>query len=212
MITHLDLARLLSAPAPFNRAGWIFELKHDGFRMLAANRKGRVELVSRRGNDFGDRFPEIATALLDLRPIVIDCELVMLNPNGRPDFERLAKRSRLKRAMAIVHAARTTPACLYAFDLLELRGKDTRSRALTARKELLRKVIADAPRILYTDHIDEQGVTLFRLANELELEGIVGKRADAPYPNGGSRSRDWVKIKTAHGRHVDEERAKWNER
>jgi bifunctional non-homologous end joining protein LigD len=77
---------------------------------------------------------------------------------------------------------------------------------------MLRKVIADAPRIRYTDHIDEQGVTLFRLANELGLEGIVGKRADAPYPNGGSRSRDWVKIKTTHGRHIDEKRAKWNER
>jgi ATP-dependent DNA ligase len=65
---------------------------------------------------------------------------------------------------------------------------------------MLRKVIADAPRIRYTDHIDEQGVTLFRLANQLQLEGIVGKRADAPYPNGGFRSKDWVKIKTAHGR------------
>jgi bifunctional non-homologous end joining protein LigD len=87
-----------------------------------------------------------------------------------------------------------------------------RPRPLTARKEMLKKVIADAPRIRYTDHIDEQGVTLFRLANEPGLEGIVAKRADAPYPNGGSRSKDWVKIKTAHGRHVDAERAKWNDR
>jgi bifunctional non-homologous end joining protein LigD len=135
LITHADLAQLASAAAPFNRAGWIFELKHDGFRMLAANRKGRAELVSRRGNDFGDRFPEIATALLELPPIVIDCELVMPNPDGRPDFERLAKRSRLKRAMATVHAARTTPACLYAFDLLELKGKDIRTCADGAQRD-----------------------------------------------------------------------------
>jgi bifunctional non-homologous end joining protein LigD len=77
---------------------------------------------------------------------------------------------------------------------------------------LLKNLIADVQRIRYCYHIDEQGVTLFRLANELELEGIVGKRADAPYPNGGSRSRDWVKIKTSHGRHIDAERAKWDER
>jgi bifunctional non-homologous end joining protein LigD len=164
------------------------------------------------GNDFADRFPEIATALLELPPIVIDCELVMQNPDGRSDFERLAKRSRLKRAMSIEHAARTTPACLYAFDLLDLKGKDVRSRALTARKALLSSLTADVQRIRYCDHIDEQGVTLFRLANELELEGVVAKRADAPYPNGGRRSTDWIKIKTAHGRHIDEERAKWNER
>jgi ATP-dependent DNA ligase len=66
------------------------------FRMLAANRKGRAELVSRRGNEFGDRFLEIVSALRELPPIVIDCELALLNADGRPDFERLSRRSRLK--------------------------------------------------------------------------------------------------------------------
>ena len=76
LLDHRDLAQLASSPTAFNRDGWTFELKHDGFRMLAANRKRRAGLVSRRGNDFADRFPEIASALLQLPPIVIDCELV----------------------------------------------------------------------------------------------------------------------------------------
>ena len=62
----------------------------------------------------------------------------------------------------------------------------------------------------YTSHFHEEGLTLFKVAEQLQLERIVGKRADASYPRG--RSSDWVKIKTAHGRHVDEERATWNER
>jgi len=62
----------MSAPAPFNRDGWIFELKYDGFRMLAAHRGGRAELVSRRGNDFADRFPEIAAQVHELPDVVLD--------------------------------------------------------------------------------------------------------------------------------------------
>src|SRR5688572_14341530 len=115
VITHVDLAQLASAPVPFNRDGWIFELKHDGFRVLAAHRKGRAELTSRRGNDFADRFPEIATALLQLPPVVLDSELVILKGDGRSDFERLWRRSRLKRATWIKHSARSAPACLFAF-------------------------------------------------------------------------------------------------
>src|SRR5687768_2371234 len=121
-----------------------------------------------------------------------------------------ADKSRLRRRISIEHGARTKPACLFAFDLLELDGEDLRDRPLLERKVILRDAIASAKRIRYTDHVEEHGATLFRLADELGLEGIVAKRADAPYPHGG-RSKDWVKIKTAHGRHIDEERAKWNE-
>jgi bifunctional non-homologous end joining protein LigD len=210
VITHHDLAQLSLAAAPFDRAGWIFELKHDGFRMLAVNRPDRAELVSRRGNDFADRFPEIVDELIKLPDVILDCELVMVDAEGRSDFERLARRSRLRRAISIQHGARTAPACLFAFDLLELDGKDLRERPLTARKAALKKVVSSSKRIRYTDHVEHDGIKLFLLAEELGLEGIVAKRADAPYPCGG-RSKDWVKIKTPHGRHIEEERSAWNE-
>ena len=96
------------------------------------------------------------------------------------------------------------------FDILQIAGDDVRSRMLLDRKALLKETLASKKRIRYVDQTEEEGVGLFKIADKLELEGIVAKRADAPYPRG--RSSDWVKIKTAHGRQIDAERAKWNER
>jgi len=210
-ITHEDLAQLTSAPAPFDREGWIFELKYDGFRMLAAHRNGRAELVSRRGNDFADRFPEISTQLLKLPTTVLDAELVILDHDGVPDFERLMRRSRLTRRISIDHGARANPACLWVFDVLELAGTDVRERPLLERKAMIDPIIDGAERIREVGHFDAKGLMLFKVAEGVGFEGIVAKRGDAPYPRGG-HSKDWVKIKTTHGRHIDEERAKWNER
>jgi bifunctional non-homologous end joining protein LigD len=97
------------------------------------------------------------------------------------------------------------------FDVLEIAGDDVRARTLVDRKSILRAAVSGLNRVRYVEHIEEQGVQLFKVADKLELEGIVAKRADAPYPRSG-RSVDWVKIKTTHGRHVDDERSKWNER
>ena len=69
MITHSDLAELTTSPSPFDRPGWIFELKYDGYRMLATHRGAQAHLVSRRGNDFADRFPEIVVELLMTVPL-----------------------------------------------------------------------------------------------------------------------------------------------
>jgi bifunctional non-homologous end joining protein LigD len=84
----------------------------------------------------------------------------------------------------IEHGARTEPAVLFAFDLLELDGEDVRDRPLLDRKALLKKALADGKRVRYTSHIHDEGLTLFKVANELKLEGIVGKRADARYQRG----------------------------
>jgi bifunctional non-homologous end joining protein LigD len=212
LITYVDLAELTIAPTPFKREGWIFELKYDGFRMLAAHRGGRAELVSRRGNHFADRFPEIATEMLKLPNVVLDAELVVLDPDGKPNFERLMQRSRRTRRtrrISIDHGARTDPAVLFAFDVLEFDGEDVRQKSLLDRKALLDATLPDLERIRLVGHIDD-GLMLYKVADGLGLEGIVAKRAIAPYPRG--KSGDWVKIKTAHGRHVDEGRRAWNER
>jgi bifunctional non-homologous end joining protein LigD len=209
-ITHADLCIATKAEQPFDREGWIFELKYDGFRMLAARRGKLVSLYSRRGTDFTAQFPEIVAELETLPDVVLDCELVMLDESGVPQFEPLVRRSRLTRDISIEHAARTSPAVLYAFDVLELKGQDLRERPLLKRKESLRKVVATATRVRPVDHFVRDGITLFQLAAKNGIEGIVAKRADSPYKAG--RSPDWIKIKTSVGRAIDEERAKWNER
>lgn len=208
-ITHHDLAQLIVTKLPFSRAGWVFELKYDGFRVLAARRAGVVELRSRRGTDLLPCFPEIGRCLEALPELVLDGELVMLDEIGRPVFGALLRRLALKRRISVDHASRTTPAAVFAFDLLELEGKDLRKQPLLKRKAALQKVLRGSERIRYLQHVGEEGERLFKMAAGLGLEGIVAKQADRPYYAG--RSSGWLKVKTATGRAMDAERRKWND-
>ena len=106
-------------------------------------------------------------------------------------------------------AAVSKPAAVFAFDVLQLRGKDLRALPLLKRKAALEKELTRTERIVFCKHIGESGEKLFQAADQLGLEGVIGKRADSPYRAG--RTPNWVKVKTAHCWHVDEERAKWNE-
>jgi bifunctional non-homologous end joining protein LigD len=209
LINYSDLAELTSVPGPFDRPGWIFELKYDGFRMFASSVGSEPQLLSRRGTDYTERFPEIAVELLRLPDVILDGELVIVDQGGRPQFDRLIRRARMTKPISIKHGSRTDPACLFVFDILAIAGDDVRHRPLLDRKALLSSAIAGLNRVRYVDHIEE-GITLFKVADQLGLEGIVAKRADAPYPR--RKTGDWVKVKTAHGQRIDEERAKWNER
>jgi len=208
-ITHRDLAQLKLTSRPFSRPGWIFEMKYDGFRVLAGNGVSGVRLVTRNGTDLLTRFPEIAQSLKALPPMVFDGELVVLDDKGRPQFDRLRRRFATTRLMNIVHAAETDPAVLFVFDLLMLRGKDLRKRPLEARKELLKKELEGSDRVRYVTHIGEEGERLFAAAEQLGLEGIVAKPAKSFYYRG--RESGWLKIKTAAGLAIDAERRKWNE-
>lgn len=122
------------------------------------------------------------------------------------------KRSRLRKAISIDHAAKTTPAAIAAFDVLELEGRDVRSLLVLERKMLLEDLLdrSNQKRIFPTTYVVLNGVELFDAADQAELEGIVAKRVGSLYRRG--RSPDWLKIKTKHGRAIDEEREKWNER
>jgi len=170
-----------AAARPFDRRGWIFELKYDGWRVLACHEAGAVRLLTRRGTDLARGFPEVAACLRGLPDGVLDGELAMLDPQGRPKRELLRRRARLGQ-----------PAVLFAFDLLALRGEDLRRLPLVERKAALRRLLKDAVQIRYTPHVGEQGRLLFAAAAKLGMGGIVGKRGDAPYTRG--RSRDWVKV------------------
>lgn len=196
-IGHTDL--MLASPGKlFSAPGWIFELKHDGFRCLVVKCGALVRLESRSGRDMSACFPELVSEIRPIRAdFVADSELVILDNAGRSVWERLHDRHRLKDTRKIARAATDDPAVLFAFDLLWLNGADFRPRALLERKAALYSTLPANRRIRYATHINDSCAELWQLANDMDLEGIVGKRADSVYTAG--RSDFWQKVKTAAG-------------
>jgi bifunctional non-homologous end joining protein LigD len=183
---------------PFSRAGWLFELKYDGYRMLAEKSGLNARLLSRNGNDASTAFPDLIRALRALphEHVVLDGEVVVLGEDGRPEFQKLQKRALLTRGPDAERAALELPATLYAFDLLGVGDFDLRPLPLRKRKELLARVAPRLGPIRYCEQIEEHGEALFAQVQKLGLEGMVGKRADAPYKPG--RSPDWLKVRIEH--------------
>lgn len=192
-----DVAPMLAETreAPFSRAGWLFEVKLDGYRMRAVKEDGQARLVTRNGNDYSAAFPELirAIAALPYSNVLMDGELVILDDAGRPSFQRLQNRARIGRAPDIRHAAVETPGTLYLFDLMGLEGFDLRSLPLVKRKALLRKVLPEAGPLKYSEHFEREGEALYDQAVGMGLEGIVAKQADSPYKSG--RSDLWLKVR-----------------
>ena len=180
---------------PFTDPGWLFELKMDGYRALAA-RDRAARLFSRNSNDLTACFPEVERALkaLPFERLLLDGELVAVDASGRPNFQHLQQRGQLRRPLDIRHAAVEHPVTFYAFDLLAFESYDLRSLPLTQRKALLRKVVPVTGVIRYLDHFERDGHLLYEHVQKLKLEGIVAKRADSPYKPG--RSALWLKIRT----------------
>jgi bifunctional non-homologous end joining protein LigD len=179
----------------FSEAGWLFELKLDGYRVLAA-RDGAPRLLSRNGNDLSATFPEVIRAIraLPLDRLLLDGEVVALDDSGRPSFQRLQQRGQLRRPLDIRHATVQWPVTFFAFDLLAFEDFDLRSLPLATRKALLRRLLPSAGLIRYLDHFEQDGEVLYEQIQKLGLEGIVAKRADSPYRAG--RSPVWLKIRT----------------
>ena len=178
----------------FSDPGWVFELKYDGYRLIAEVEKGESVLISRNGNDLTPTFPEVAHALrgLPYEGLVLDGEVVVHDERGLPSFGRLQRRGRLQNRKDIARAALELPATYYAFDLLAIGGADLRGLPLLERKALLRDVLPTLGPLRYSDHVPEQGEALMAQVEEMGLEGIVAKRADAPYA--GGRAGSWYKI------------------
>ena len=184
-----------SSDEPFSREGWVFEIKYDGYRLLAESSGGAASLVSRNGNDLTATFPEVARALrgLPYRALVMDGEVVVADDTGIPRFELIQKRGRIVRQAAAERAALRLPATYWAFDLLAFEGHDLRGLPLLKRKELLQAVLPTVGPLRYSDHVAEWGEEMFRRVADLGLEGVVGKRADSAYEAG--RSRSWLKVR-----------------
>ena len=180
----------------FSDPAWLFELKLDGYRLLAARERDATHLFSRNGNDLSASFPEVtrAVAALPVSGLVLDGEVVALDEIGRPSFQRLQQRAKLTRGLDIRQATVNIPVTFYAFDLLAAEGFDLRPLPLLVRKQLLRKLLAPAGAIRFLDHFEGEGEVLYQQVQKLGLEGILAKQADSPYRAG--RSPAWLKIRT----------------
>jgi bifunctional non-homologous end joining protein LigD len=192
----IDLMLAEVGEKPFTRKGWIFELKIDGYRIIASrNREGVPHLRSRNRHDYTKLFPEIAHVLaaLPFAGLTLDGEVAVLDPAGKPEFQRLQKRAQLRRKADIDRATVELPATFFAFDLLGIEGYDLRGLPLVERKRLLEQVLPRAGAVRYVDHVAERGEAMFEKVRELGFEGIVAKKADAPYK--GGRWPLWCKIR-----------------
>lgn len=185
-----------SRERPFSNPGWVYELKYDGYRIIAERESGEALLITRNGHDATATFPEIARAVraLPYEHLVLDGEVVVHDERGIPSFQRLQKRGRLSNPIEIRHATVELPATLYVFDLLGFEDFDLRGLPLVERKTLLRALLPEAGLLKYSDHIEEQGEAFYTQVESMNLEGIVAKKADAKYR--GGRSSQWVKVRT----------------
>jgi bifunctional non-homologous end joining protein LigD len=189
---------LATAGSAFSHPDWIFEIKYDGYRLLAGKEDDRVRLVSRNRHDFAVVFPEIAEVLKALphRDFLIDGEVVVHDETGLPSFAGMQQRGRLTRERDVARAALRWPATLYAFDLLLFGGYDLRRVPLVERKRLLTMMLPTVGPIRVSEHIAQAGEAMFEQLTSLGLEGIVAKRADSTYV--GRRSTEWIKVSARH--------------
>ena len=189
---------MLAEPSdtPFTRDGWLFELKLDGYRLIAAKSRGEALLLTRNGNDYTAVFPEIARAVkaLPFNECIIDGEVVVLDGQGKPSFSLLQRRGRLSSPIEIRRAAVELSATFFVFDLLAFEDFDLRPLPLSQRKALLLEHLPKLGPLRTLDHIEREGERFLQQVAAMGLEGIIAKRADTRYR--GGRSDVWLKFKT----------------
>jgi bifunctional non-homologous end joining protein LigD len=173
---------------PFNHHDWLFEIKWDGYRAIAYNNSGTVDLRSRGNQNYLKDYPPIATAVRDWGiNLVVDGEIVVLDEQGKPDFNALQGWKRYRDENVIFY---------YVFDLLWLDGYDLRNIPLIERKEILSQLVPGNSLIRYSDYIEQYGRELFDTVKTNGYEGIVAKRKQSMYWC-GKRSKDWLKLPVA---------------
>ncbi|SFN89109.1 bifunctional non-homologous end joining protein LigD [Chitinophaga sp. YR627] len=180
--------------APFNREGWLFETKWDGYRAIADVRNGKVELYSRNHLSFNKDYAPVVEALEKLQhDAVLDGEIVILKKDGTSDFQSLQNYKNDPSGNLVY----------VVFDMLELDGEDLKAMPLIQRKELLKTVVKQLKNkgVVYSEHISDNSDTLYQQAKEKGWEGIIAKEAESLYAE-GKRAMAWLKIKI-----IDEQEA-----
>jgi bifunctional non-homologous end joining protein LigD len=184
-----------SRDAPFAGAGWMWEPKLDGYRVLAFIDDKEVKLRSRRGLELTASFPKLAAELAQqqVKGMVLDGEIVAFGADGRPSFAALQERVQLKTEREIAQADRATPTVFFCFDLLHFAGVDVRSAPYADRRRWLEECLLSSPCVQLV-HAEEDGEALYHAALASGFEGVIAKRKDSRY-EAGRRSPAWVKVK-----------------
>jgi len=180
----------LQATTPPSGAGWLHELKLDGYRIQARKDGDKVQLLTRTGLDWTHRMETIAALVggLPAEKAILDGEVVVLAENGNTSFADL---------QAAFQEGLKKPLSYFVFDLLHLNGHSLRGLPLVERKALLPTLLEDGGEFLrLSEHIETSGEVFFEKACELHVEGIISKRAASKYSSG--RSGDWLKLKCVH--------------
>jgi bifunctional non-homologous end joining protein LigD len=186
-----QLARLVARPP--STAGWVHEVKFDGYRLQMRVEKGRARLRTRKGLDWTDKFPEIAGDGGALPDGIVDGEICALNADGATDFGAL---------QLALSEAKTAGLVFFLFDCLFARGRDLRTLPLTARKDALKTLLGNkaGKRLRFVPHFTQHGDAMLEAACKMDMEGIISKRLDAPYVSG--RADSWTKSKCRGGQEV----------
>jgi bifunctional non-homologous end joining protein LigD len=178
--------------------GWLFELKLDGVRILADKRNERVSLGYRKGRDATDSYPEIADAVGKLAEerVVLDGEVVALDEDGKPDFQRLGTRIQ-SRGNVARRASVAVPVVYIVFDVLVVGDRDVTGLPIEARKAILEELLGETSNAggrLRLHPTFTAGQDLFRVCRAQQLEGVVAKRLGSTY-RPDERAADWLKVK-----------------
>jgi bifunctional non-homologous end joining protein LigD len=173
-------------------AGWVHEIKFDGYRMQLRIEDGKAALRTRTGLDWSKRFPQLIEDATDLPDALIDGEVVALDEAGSPSFAGL---------QAALSEEKTDDLIYFAFDLLHEGGQDLTDLPLSDRKNRLKTLLpADGERIRYVEHFTSGGEAVLQSACRMSLEGVVSKKLDAPYRSG--KQATWTKAKCRAGHEV----------
>jgi bifunctional non-homologous end joining protein LigD len=179
---------------PFNDSEFVYEIKYDGYRVLAEFGPAGARLKSRNGADASSWFPEVVHSLAAFGAArgrtVVDGEMCVLDKRGRSDFDKLHARALRRR-----RDAGDPPAVYCVFDILVLDGVNVMHLPLLQRKQLLVDLFEDRPpALLVVTYLEDVGLELYQAVLQLSLEGLVAKRATSVY-TAGMRTNDWLKVK-----------------
>ena len=180
------------AKQPFSDPAWVFEPKLDGQRSLLWRRRSTVRLITRNEKDRTSHYPDLVEAALrgNTPPLIADGEIVVFRGEVT-SFSALQER--MQNARPSAGQVSSVPVYFYLFDLIWFDGYDLSALPLLARKSVLRRALVFEDPIRFSEHLDEDGEIAFRAACEKGWEGLIAKRANAPYTH--ARSRDWLKLK-----------------
>jgi len=199
------LATLTDAAHFGDESGWAFEMKWDGVRAVAYLAAGRVKLLSRKGRDDTKAYFDVADELpkINAKTAILDGEVVVTDAAGRPNFGLLQHRINLTKPADIERTAKTYPAQLMLFDILELNGQSLIKKTYQERREILENLIPPEPgsRIQVPPIFEGDLRAALETADQLRLEGVVAKRRNSIYQP-GRRTHTWLKIKLHRAQEV----------